>query len=134
MLMLLCSAAYYRCFRKPHRWNCLRCTAGSALLVQVKYAMQLKQGSSQMPVAAAVGMGAVLAAIVKTSTDDCAHARILRVDCFLHLHATCAVQIPETLPDEVVAKMHGPPKPEVPRVTTAHLVEADGILLGFPTR
>ena len=43
-------------------------------------------------------------------------------------------QIPETLPDEVVAKMHGPPKPDVPPVTTAHLEEADGLLLGFPTR
>jgi len=47
---------------------------------------------------------------------------------------TSALQIPETLPDEVVAKMHGPPKPDVPRVTTAHLEEADGLLLGFPTR
>ena len=44
------------------------------------------------------------------------------------------LQIPETLPDEVLAKMHGAPKPDLPTVTTAHLQEADGFLLGFPTR
>ena len=43
-------------------------------------------------------------------------------------------QIPETLPAEVLAKMHGAPKPDVPLVTTAALTEADGFLLGFPTR
>ena len=64
-----------------------------------------------------------------------------RACCLLHqkcplssCEVICASQIPETLPDEVVAKMHGPPKPDVPPVTTAHLEEADGLLLGFPTR
>jgi multimeric flavodoxin WrbA len=44
-------------------------------------------------------------------------------------------QIAETLPAEVLAKMHAPPKDEsVPVITTAQLAEADGILFGIPTR
>lgn len=47
---------------------------------------------------------------------------------FLHL------QVPETLPEEVLGKMGAPPKPDVPVITPQELAEADGILFGFPTR
>eukprot|EP00271_Cylindrocystis_brebissonii_P018134 TRINITY_DN49_c0_g1_i1.p2 TRINITY_DN49_c0_g1~~TRINITY_DN49_c0_g1_i1.p2 ORF type:complete len:207 (-),score=54.12 TRINITY_DN49_c0_g1_i1:1342-1962(-) len=44
-------------------------------------------------------------------------------------------QVPETLPDEVLGKMHAPPKQEdVPFIEAAQLAEADCILFGFPTR
>eukprot|EP00752_Nemacystus_decipiens_P009169 g8190.t1 len=45
------------------------------------------------------------------------------------------VRCPETLPGEVLEKMHAPPKDEsIPEVTIADLPNADGILFGFPTR
>ncbi|RKP05801.1 NAD(P)H:quinone oxidoreductase, type IV [Thamnocephalis sphaerospora] len=45
------------------------------------------------------------------------------------------LQVAETLPEEVLAKMGAPAKPEnVPVATPDDLVSADGILLGFPTR
>ncbi|RHZ55144.1 hypothetical protein Glove_420g57 [Diversispora epigaea] len=43
-------------------------------------------------------------------------------------------QVPETLPQEVLTKMHAPPKPDIPIITAAKLAEADGFLFGFPTR
>jgi len=43
-------------------------------------------------------------------------------------------QIPETLPAEVLAKMHAAPKSSHPVATLADLEWADGILFGFPTR
>ncbi|KAF8695548.1 hypothetical protein HU200_037394 [Digitaria exilis] len=44
-------------------------------------------------------------------------------------------RVPETLPEEVLGKMHAAPKREEhPVITAAQLAEADGILLGFPTR
>ncbi|XP_020274112.1 NAD(P)H dehydrogenase (quinone) FQR1-like [Asparagus officinalis] len=43
-------------------------------------------------------------------------------------------QVPETLPEEVLAKMSAPPKGEAPAITANELVEADGIIFGFPTR
>ncbi|EGZ17802.1 hypothetical protein PHYSODRAFT_285976 [Phytophthora sojae] len=43
-------------------------------------------------------------------------------------------QIQETLPEEVLTKMHAPPKKDHPVATTDVLKEADGILFGFPTR
>lgn len=43
-------------------------------------------------------------------------------------------QIPETLPEEVLLKMHAPPKKDHPIATVDTLKEADGILFGFPTR
>ncbi|KAJ2819404.1 hypothetical protein FBU31_005546, partial [Coemansia sp. 'formosensis'] len=43
-------------------------------------------------------------------------------------------QIAETLSDEILAKMHAPPKPDLPIITAADLVEADGFMFGFPTR
>ncbi|PRP81789.1 hypothetical protein PROFUN_10778 [Planoprotostelium fungivorum] len=44
-------------------------------------------------------------------------------------------QIPETLPEEVLQKMHAPPKAEdVPVADPKTLLEYDGFLLGVPTR
>lgn len=42
--------------------------------------------------------------------------------------------MPETLPHEVLSKMYAPPKSEVPLIEAKDLVEADGLLFGFPTR
>ncbi|OZJ02118.1 hypothetical protein BZG36_04737 [Bifiguratus adelaidae] len=43
-------------------------------------------------------------------------------------------QVPETLPQEVLEKMHAAEKPDLPTITTDLLPEADGIVFGFPTR
>lgn len=43
-------------------------------------------------------------------------------------------QVAETLPAEVLEKMHAPPKPEVPVLNPKDLVNADGFMFGFPTR
>lgn len=44
------------------------------------------------------------------------------------------VQVPETLSEEVLAKMSAPPKSDVPIITPQELAEADGFVFGFPTR
>lgn len=43
-------------------------------------------------------------------------------------------QIAETLPEDILAKMHAPPKSSIPVVEPAKLLEYDGILFGIPTR
>jgi len=43
-------------------------------------------------------------------------------------------QIPETLPEEVLAKMHAPPKSDIPLITPATLEQYDAFLCGIPTR
>jgi len=43
-------------------------------------------------------------------------------------------QVPETLPEEVLAKMHAPPKSDIPVVTPATLEKYDAFLFGIPTR
>lgn len=43
-------------------------------------------------------------------------------------------QVPETLPEEVLEKMHAPPKKDYPIATAETLKQADGILFGMPTR
>ncbi|KAJ3826496.1 1,4-benzoquinone reductase [Lentinula raphanica] len=43
-------------------------------------------------------------------------------------------QIPETLPEEILAKMHAPPKPEYPVIGVDQLTEYDAFLFGIPTR
>ncbi|WOK96436.1 NAD(P)H dehydrogenase (quinone) FQR1-like isoform X1 [Canna indica] len=43
-------------------------------------------------------------------------------------------QVPETLPEEVLVKMGAPPKSNTSIITPKELVEADGLLFGFPTR
>jgi NAD(P)H dehydrogenase (quinone) len=44
------------------------------------------------------------------------------------------LQVQETLPAEVLAKMHAPPKPDVPVVNVADLPSYDGFMFGTPTR
>lgn len=45
------------------------------------------------------------------------------------------LQVPETLPENVLAMMHAPPKPaDIPIATAEKLLEADGILFGAPVR
>mmetsp|Transcript_10775 Transcript_10775/g.11200 ORF Transcript_10775/g.11200 Transcript_10775/m.11200 type:complete len:213 (-) Transcript_10775:163-801(-) len=45
------------------------------------------------------------------------------------------LQVPETLPDEVLQKMYAPPKDaSIPIATAAALADYDGILFGIPTR
>ncbi|KAF4498606.1 minor allergen Alt a 7, partial [Fusarium agapanthi] len=45
-------------------------------------------------------------------------------------------QVPETLPEDVLAKMHAPPKPtDVPTLDDPSVLEGyDAFLLGIPTR
>lgn len=43
-------------------------------------------------------------------------------------------QVAETLPEEVLTKMHAAPKPDVPVITAADLPNADGFIFGMPTR
>ncbi|KAA1473537.1 NADH-quinone oxidoreductase [Dentipellis sp. KUC8613] len=43
-------------------------------------------------------------------------------------------QIAETLPQEVLTKMHAPPKPDYPVLPPADLVKFDSFLFGVPTR
>ena len=40
----------------------------------------------------------------------------------------------ETLPEEVLGKMHAPPKPDVPIITSNMLTDFDGFVFGTPTR
>ena len=44
------------------------------------------------------------------------------------------LQVQETLPDEILAKMHAAPKPDVPTMDPHDLPNADGLMFGFPTR
>lgn len=44
------------------------------------------------------------------------------------------IQVPETLPEEVLSKMSAPPKSGVPIISPNELAEADGLVFGFPTR
>lgn len=43
-------------------------------------------------------------------------------------------QVAETLPQEVLTKMHAPPKSNIPTVTAAILEKYDAFLFGIPTR
>lgn len=43
-------------------------------------------------------------------------------------------QIAETLPPEVLTKMHAPPKPDVPVIKVEDLVQYDALIFGAPTR
>jgi len=49
--------------------------------------------------------------------------------------ATCTLyQVPETLSDEVLGKMHAPPKPDYPIMTAEKMKEYDGFLFGLSGR
>lgn len=54
--------------------------------------------------------------------------------CTDHFNRIYCVQVPETLPEEVLGKMQAPPKSEVPIIEPKQLVDADGLVFGFPTR
>ncbi|KAG8216623.1 protoplast secreted protein [Butyriboletus roseoflavus] len=43
-------------------------------------------------------------------------------------------QIPETLPADILTKMHAPPKPDYPVITAEELPDFDAFLFGIPTR
>jgi len=43
-------------------------------------------------------------------------------------------QVPETLPEEVLAKMHAPPKPDYPVIDATIIAKYDAFLFGIPTR
>ncbi|KAF8438904.1 flavoprotein-like protein [Boletus edulis BED1] len=43
-------------------------------------------------------------------------------------------QIPETLPGEILTKMHAPPKPDYPVISVNQLEDFDAFLFGIPTR
>ena len=43
-------------------------------------------------------------------------------------------QIPEILPEEVLAKMHAAPKADVPLADVHDITQYDGFIFGFPTR
>ncbi|OWM77619.1 hypothetical protein CDL15_Pgr017017 [Punica granatum] len=43
-------------------------------------------------------------------------------------------QVPEMLPEDVLAKLSAPPKSDVPIISPDQLPEADGLIFGFPTR
>jgi len=43
-------------------------------------------------------------------------------------------QVPETLPEEVLTKMHAPPKADIPIITPEILATYDAFLFGIPTR
>jgi len=47
---------------------------------------------------------------------------------------TTIFQIAETLPDEVLTKMHAPSKPSYPVITPSQLTEFDAFIFGIPTR
>ena len=49
-------------------------------------------------------------------------------------HTVLNLQVPETLPEGVLQKMHAPPKPDVPIVDVHDLPNADGYVFAFPTR
>ena len=42
--------------------------------------------------------------------------------------------MPETLPQEILTKMHAPEKPKYPIITPQILTQYDAFLLGVPTR
>lgn len=53
------------------------------------------------------------------------------------MSAYCAdyrLRIPETLSDDILAKMHAPAKPDYPVIKPADLTQYDAFLLGVPTR
>jgi NAD(P)H dehydrogenase (quinone) len=43
-------------------------------------------------------------------------------------------RVQETLPQEVLTKMHAPPKPDIPFITPVALEGYDAFMLGIPTR
>ena len=48
--------------------------------------------------------------------------------------ADCHIRVPETLPKEVLDRMHAPPKPDYPIASADTLRNYDGFLFRIPTR
>ncbi|KAG1733395.1 flavoprotein-like protein [Suillus paluster] len=48
--------------------------------------------------------------------------------------STTIYQIPETLSDEVLVKMHASPKPSYPIIASSELIKFDAFIFGIPTR
>ena len=44
------------------------------------------------------------------------------------------IKVPETLTEDILEKMHAPPKPDLPTISVEELTEPDGIIFGIPTR
>ncbi|TFK36589.1 NADH-quinone oxidoreductase [Crucibulum laeve] len=44
------------------------------------------------------------------------------------------LQVPETLPKEILERLNAPPKPNYPVISSGHLLEYDAFLFGIPTR
>ena len=58
-----------------------------------------------------------------------------RAHAYLCIHPHVPVpQIPEVLSEEVLQKMHAGPKTDDPVIHPHDLPEADGFLIGYPTR
>ncbi|KAI9223410.1 flavoprotein-like protein [Blastocladiella britannica] len=55
------------------------------------------------------------------------------IDATGHAKATI-FRVPETLTEEVLTKMHAPPKKDYPIATPETMTSHDGILFGYPTR
>ena len=62
------------------------------------------------------------------------HAYNLSCVLFLVTLYIVPLQVPETLPEGVLEKMHAPPKPDVPIVDVHEISSADGFVFAFPTR
>lgn len=54
--------------------------------------------------------------------------------CWKVLTLLLTKQVAETLSEDVLGKMHAPPKSDNPIITPNELPEADGFIFGFPTR
>lgn len=55
----------------------------------------------------------------------------------MHIVEQCSFSgnaVAETLSDDVLQKMHAPPKPDLPIIKVDELTEPDGIIFGIPTR
>lgn len=48
--------------------------------------------------------------------------------------ANVTPRIPETLPQEILTRLHAPEKPDYPVITPDIMVTYDGFLFGVPTR
>ncbi len=52
----------------------------------------------------------------------------------LHADVGLLLRVPETLPEEVLTKMHAPAKPDYPIITPDILAGLDAFIIGVPTR
>lgn len=62
------------------------------------------------------------------------YVRFLLCDRSIDQIAHRTSRIPETLPDDILTKLHAPPKPIYPVITAEQLPDFDAFLFGIPTR